>query len=146
MDEKKISQIKSKILSHLKNEVYCQLKASPIHGIGVFAIREIPSGINPMQMMKKHREIRLSREDLGDLSPAIMAQLERFCYCDDDGALVSTMGLNTMSFLVYVNHSKMPNITLMTDGSARALRQIEAGEELTINYDKEFGEEHDFTQ
>jgi SET domain-containing protein len=71
--------------------------------------------------------------------------MKRFCFYDDHGILVSTMGLNTMSFLFYVNHSKNPNITLKDDGSARALRDIETGEELTIDYDKEFGEEHDFS-
>jgi SET domain-containing protein len=145
MDEKKVSKIKSRLISHLKDEVYCQLKVSPIHGIGVYALRAIPAGIDPMRLVKKQREIRLSYEELGEIDPGVMEQMKRFCFYDDHGVLISTMGLNTMSFLFYVNHSKEPNITLKNDGSAQALRDIEAGEELTIDYDKEFGEEHDFS-
>jgi SET domain-containing protein len=145
MDEKKISKIKARLLSHLKDEVYCQLKASPIHGVGVYAIRPIPAEANPMRLVKKQREIRFSFEDLAEVHPGVMEQMKRFCFYDDDGVLVSTLGLNTMNFLFYVNHSKTPNITLKNDGSARALRDIETGEELTIDYDQEFGEEHDFS-
>lgn len=145
MEEKSISKIKLKLLSHLQDDIYCQLKASPIHGIGVFAIRTIPEGVNPMRLLKKHREIRLPLNELADLPPGVMEQIKRFCFYDEDGVLISTLGLNTMSFLFYVNHSKNPNLKLLDDGSARAITQIEAGDELTIDYDKEFGEDHDFS-
>ena len=69
MDDKKISKIKAKLLSHLKDEVYCQLKSSPIHGIGVYAIRPIPIDIDPMRLVKKQREIKFSYEDLAEVHP-----------------------------------------------------------------------------
>ena len=38
---------KEYVIEFLKNNYYCKLKPSLIHGVGVFAIKDIPKGINP---------------------------------------------------------------------------------------------------
>ena len=45
--------IKQTILEHLKNNIYCRLKPSKIHGVGVFAIRNIPKNTNPFKEFDK---------------------------------------------------------------------------------------------
>ena len=38
---------RKRLLGNLKN-TYCRLKPSNIEGVGVFAIRDIPQGVNPL--------------------------------------------------------------------------------------------------
>ncbi len=136
--------LKKVILDHLAQDVFCRLGVSPLHGVGVFAVRSIPKGSNPLRSRIKHREIRFTYDELKSLPPGVRKQIDMFCFYDDDSVLISTMGLNTMDFSIYLNHSKQPNLRLTKDGSFEALRRIRIGEELTMNYDHSFGEEHHF--
>jgi hypothetical protein len=49
-------KIKAALLKHLQQEVYCRLGISPLHGIGVFALRAIPKGVNPLKSWLKNKE------------------------------------------------------------------------------------------
>ena len=70
--------------------------------------------------------------------------IEVFCYTQGDTVLIPTSGLNSMDMAVYMNHSKSPNLKFMEDGSLVALKNIEPGEELFIDYDESFGDTHYF--
>jgi len=142
-DKKKITP-KEVIMNHLANEVYCHLGISPVHGIGVFAVRPIPKGVNPLRSLVKHREISFTYAELKSLPKGVRKQIEMFCYYDEDEVLVSTMGMNTMDFAIYLNHTNTPNVRLNKDGSFEALRNIKIGEELMMNYDHSFGGVHIF--
>ena len=56
---------KHKLLKNLK-ETYCSFGVSKIHGIGVFAIRDIPIGTNPMPSVKPEKII-IGDKDLDNL-------------------------------------------------------------------------------
>ncbi len=144
MSEKNKKSLKETIMNHLANEVYCHLGISPVHGIGVFAVRPIPKGTNPLRSRVKHREISFTHAELKSLPRGVRKQINMFCYYDDDEVLVSTMGLNTMDFAVYLNHSKTPNIRFNKDGSCEVLRNIKTGEELMMDYDHSFDGVHIF--
>ena len=51
---------KEKILAHLSQEVCCHLDVSPLGGIGVFAIRAISKGLNPMRYRLKFDEVKFA--------------------------------------------------------------------------------------
>jgi SET domain-containing protein len=135
---------KKRLFKHLAEEVYCRLGVSPIHGIGVFAVRIIDKGVDPLRCLVSHKEISFTREELKDLPKGVRKQIEMFCYYDEDGVMISSMGMNTMDFAIYVNHSKQPNLRMNKDGSFEALRPIRIGEELTMDYDHSFDAEHHF--
>ena len=40
--QEKNNATREHMLNHLRQNIYCRLKPSPVHGIGVFAIRDIP--------------------------------------------------------------------------------------------------------
>jgi hypothetical protein len=42
------------LLRRVLADCYCRLQPSRIHGIGVFAIRDIPNGRNPFKAMPKY--------------------------------------------------------------------------------------------
>jgi SET domain-containing protein len=139
-----MSDLKKEIFEHLGQDVFCRLGASPLHGVGVFAIRTIAKGINPLKSRIKQREILFSHAEVKSLPPGVRRQIEMFCYCDEKGVLISTMGLNTMDFAIYLNHSKQPNLRMNKGGSFESLRRIKIGEELTMDYDHSFDVEHHF--
>jgi SET domain-containing protein len=134
----------SAMLKSLRAELYCELRPSERHGIGVFAIRRIPKGIDPLVSRVKHREVRLSHEQVDTLPRAIRKTLSMFCYYDEQGFLVPSSGLNVVEMAIYLNHDKQPNLRMQDDGSFKSLKSIRKGEELTMDYDHSFGATHRF--
>ncbi len=132
------------VLQGLRNELYCELRPSTRHGIGVFAIRSIPKGIDPLISRLKYRELRLSHEQVETLPRAIQKTLTMFCYFDEKGFLVPSTGLNIVEMAIYLNHDKQPNLRMQADGSFRSLKSIRKGDELTMDYDHSFGAIHKF--
>jgi len=139
-----MSNSKKKILEHLSQEVYCHLGVSPVHGIGVFAIRAIPKGVNPMKSLLKFEELRFSPEEIKALPRSVRKEIEIFCYYDDDEVRIPSIGLNSMNMAVYLNHSKNPNVQYKKNGQLISLQAIKRGEELMMDYDINFGATHIF--
>ena len=124
--------------------MYCRLGVSPIHGIGVFAVRAIEKGVDPLRSLVSHKEISFTREELKALPKGVRKQIEMFCYYDDKEVLISTMGLNTMDYAIYINHSKTPNLIMKKSGRFETLTKIRVGDELFMDYDHSFGATHIF--
>ena len=139
-----MSKTKEDLLAHLEKEVYCRLGISPVHGIGVFAIRAIPQGANPLHSRVKYKEIRFSHAEIKKLPRGVRKEIEIFCYYDEDEVLVPEIGMNTMNMAIYLNHSKQPNVRYRKNGQLKALCDIKAGEELFLDYDQSYGEKHTF--
>jgi SET domain-containing protein len=139
-----MSELKQKLLQHLNDEVYCRLGASPMHGVGVFAIRRIPKGINPLNSRIRYKEVQFSREELKQLPSSVKKLLDIFCYYKDDVVHVPEIGMNAMDMALYLNHSKTPNVRYLKGGAFETLRSIRNGEEITMDYDDSFGDVHIF--
>ena len=135
---------KKKIIQHLQTEVFCKLGISPIHGIGVFAIRPIPKGINPLKSYIRMREIDVPKKDIKDLPKGVRSQIDMFCYYNRKTVSIPVNGLNSFDLAVYLNHSKTPNVVYKKNGVLESLKPIKQGEELFIDYDISFGEKHYF--
>jgi hypothetical protein len=144
ISRKRRRKFRAKFLRHLREDVYCRLGQSSVHGVGVFAIRTIPKGVNPLKGYKKYREIRYSWKELNSLPSGVRKLIDRFCYYENGTILISTLGLNTMDIALYVNHSKNPNVSYAKRGRLATLKSIKHGEELTMNYDANFGGKHVF--
>jgi SET domain-containing protein len=121
---------------NLITKVFCRLGVSKIHGVGVFAIRDIPKGINPMEEMKSCDFEEVNIEDLKCLTQLPLA-VHQFVIdmCPQNGATFSCpkQGLNSIGIAWYLNHSTTPNMEEQ-DGNFYALADIPAGTELTVNY------------
>ena len=135
---------KKKILQHLESEIFCKLGVSPIHGIGVFALRPIPKGINPMKSYLRFKEIDIDKKDIKNLPKGVRNQIDMFCYYDRRSVGIPVNGLNSFDLAVYLNHSKRPNLRFKKNGTLISLMNIAEGEELFIEYDISFGEKHYF--
>ncbi len=135
---------KKALFNHLENELYCRLGASTTHGVGVFAFRSIPAGINPFKSWLDIKELHYSVEELKALPPNTRELLNTFCYHSEGTVCVPVVGLKVVNISVYINHSKKPNLIMNKDGSFTSTRRIAPGEELFMDYDVSFDEEHYF--
>jgi|TARA_R100001530_G_C4243883_1_gene136033 SET domain-containing protein len=130
---------KYKLLKNLK-ETYCSFGISKIHGIGVFAIRDIPKGINPLPIIKPEKTIKLTDTDLESLPKEIAKKIKDIFVRHNGIYHVYDLGLNCMGIKFHVNHSDNPNIAVnegvVTSGYNPfiTLRDIQKGEELFWNY------------
>ena len=135
---------KKRIIQHLEEEVFCKLGISPIHGIGVFAIRPIAKGINPLKSYIGNREIDIPKKDIKHLPKGVRSQIDMFCYYNRTKVSIPVNGMNSFDLAVYLNHSKRPNLRFKKNGTLQSLISIAEGEELFIDYDISFGEKHKF--
>ncbi len=139
-----MSKAKEKLLAHLQDEVFCRLGVSPVHGIGVFAVRSIPEGVNPLASRLHYKEIKFSHAELKKIPRGVRKEIEIFCYYDKDAVFVPEIGMNSMNMAIYLNHSKEPNVRYRKNGQLKALKSIKVGEELFLDYDQSYGEKHIF--
>ena len=126
---------KEELLQDLRNETYVTLKASPIHGIGVFAICDLPKGCNTFLSKDIGEWIKVPICEV-ELLPAHSRNLiETYCLYDEENYFVPDYGFKVMDLVNYLNHSNTPNIISVNDGAYfETIREIKCGEELLIDY------------
>ncbi len=89
------------------------VRQSAIHGLGLFAARRIRKGTIIGRI-----EGRLSRRN----GPHVLW-------------IADSYGIEVTNELRYINHSDTPNACYYDDATVVALRTIQAGEEITHNYE-----------
>lgn len=122
----------------LIGRVFCRIQASPIHGVGVFAIRQIPKGINPMRERRVFEFEAIPVSDIRD-DPTLPGALKKLvidmCPENDGHYDIPPFSLNEIGVSYYLNHSDTPNMECDEEsGDFFSLRDIEIGEELTVDY------------
>ncbi len=138
--------LKEKLYEHLRENVYCKLGVSPIHGIGVFALRDIPKGTHPLKSMVSNKEIKFSRVELKSVPSTVRKHLNMFCLVEKGRVFAPEIGMNAVNLSIYLNHSKTPNLFYNDDGVLEAMVDIAKGDEVTIDYDISFDDEHIFDE
>ena len=126
---------KEELLNELQRETYVALKPSPVHGIGVFAIRDIPKGCRTIFSKAVDEWIKLSFTEVEQLPAHSRNLIETYCLFDENHYFVPDYGFKLMDLVLYLNHSAEPNIISINEGEQfEALRDIKEGEELLVNY------------
>ena len=128
---------KSELLAELSANTYVMIKPSPVDGIGVFAITRIHKGCRDMFSRPSALEdwIPVSRTEVQNLPPHSRRLIETYCLYDDESYFVPEYGFKKMDLVNFLNHSDSPNVISINDGEYfEAIRDIEAGEELLIDY------------
>lgn len=127
---------KEVILKRLK-DTYCRLQPSRMAGIGVFAIRDIPQGINPFQGAREPEWIEFKMEELKGLDKETLRMIDDFYFIEkDDTVFIPDCALNGMDIAFFLNNSDSPNVETIDSGSHFiTARKIKKGEELTVSYE-----------
>jgi hypothetical protein len=126
-----MTDLKEKLILRRLDEVYCRLAPSKIHGVGVFAIKQIPLGINPFKGSYMAQEaIVVNKCKIKDEGKEILKMLHDYHPTSDDKLQIISNFPNSLIWSNFINYGSNPNIELMTDGEWKTLRIVEKGEEL----------------
>jgi SET domain-containing protein len=127
---------REQLLFELHHDTFVMLKSSPVHGIGVFAIKDIPKGCRTIFSKAVGEWIKLSYAEVEQLPHYSRNHIETYCLYDDENYFVPDYGFKLMDLVLYLNHSAAPNIMSVNEGEQfEALRDIDTGEELLVNYE-----------
>jgi SET domain-containing protein len=136
--------MKKALIKNLNDDVYCRIKASKRHGVGVFAIKDIPKDTNPFLLTGaqciKQKIINVSEDELKTLHPEVKKMVNDFYHKDDGVYGIPYKGLNSNDISFYMNTTNKPNIGFESSNKCSmvtftTLRKIKKNEELLINYD-----------
>ena len=126
---------KEALLNELANSTYVMIKPSPLHGIGVFAIRDIPKGTSNIFSKGVGDWIKVSKEEVEALPQHSKDLIENHCLFDEDHYFIPDYGFKLVDLVIYLNHSETPNVISLNDGEEfEAIRDIAIGEELLVDY------------
>jgi hypothetical protein len=126
---------KEALLKELTASTYVMIKPSRLHGIGVFAIRDIPKGTKNIFSKGVGDWIKVSKEEVEALPQHSKDLIENHCLFDEDFYFIPDYGFKLVDLVIYLNHSETPNVISLNDGEEfEAIRDIASGEELLVDY------------
>lgn len=126
---------KIQLMNELHLSTYAMIQPSPIHGIGVFAIRDIPKGTKDIFSKESGEWIKVSRSEVDALPAHSKNLVETHCLFDEDHYYLPDYGFKKLDIVIFLNHADQPNIISVNDGVYfETTRDIACGEELLIDY------------
>jgi hypothetical protein len=129
--------LRTRLLKRVLGDCYCRLQPSDIHGIGVFAVRDIPKGRNPFRTLTKYDSIgyvRITESEMIALPPGLGDAIKALFIPTNGVMHVPNHGMNVIRLNSYLNHSTTPNMRTHDGYVFTTLRRILVSEELTVDY------------
>jgi hypothetical protein len=134
-----------KLVKNLQHDVYCRIKPDNFGGVGVFAIKDIPKGVNPFKVSGsnciKFKTIDVPEDVINKLDPQVKKMVEAFYAFDSESGMygIPYPGLNANDISFYMNESKKPNICVVNLKNCpmlgfKTLKKISKGKQLFIDY------------
>jgi SET domain-containing protein len=111
---------------------FVRLKPSRLHGIGVFAIRDIPKGTYVFRGDNEDM-LWVKVSATGRLDEEVKKLYRDFCVLRD-GKYGCPRSFNLLTPAWYINHSEKPNLAADETFDFYSTRRIQKGEELTLSY------------
>lgn len=124
------------------SDCYTRLMPSQIHGVGVFAIRDIPKGTNIFKD-DMSKMVWIDTKEVIANSREIRSLYDDFCV-QHEGKYGCPVGFNNLTVAWYINEplaGQKPNVVCRRDYDFFAAKDIKAGEELTVDYSTYSGEQ-----
>ena len=120
---------KQRVLPH--EGVCTRLQPSEIHGVGVFAIRQIKKGTN-LFSDDSDEIVWIDEKEIATLPEELKKLYDDFAIIKK-GRYGCPPSFNRLTMSWYLNDTDFPNVAVDDDYNMSALRDIEKGEELTID-------------
>ena len=118
-------------IRELNNEVMCKLAPSKIHGVGVFAIRDIKKG-EELGIFGSTNKRPYKLHDMSLLNPEVRELINQRWLLAEKGGVFQSPN-DDARLISFMNHSENPNCDKET---GKANRDIKKGEEITEDYDE----------
>ncbi len=112
-----------------------KVKESRIHGLGLFAAQFIPKGTVVWKFMFGF-DLLMTKEEIDKLSEPAKDQFYNYAYLDKKHNKYMLCSDDARFF----NHSDDPNCDERIDDITTAIRDIQLGEELIVNYKDFYGD------
>jgi SET domain-containing protein len=129
-----------KVIYHLKKDLKTKIGSSKIHGVGVFAIKDIKKGEEVFPIWKYETGIYLIPNDrLNEIPTEVSELLDMYFINEECGYKVIKLfqGFNfTFHGFSYCNSAYQTEYTQNISNDGIALRDIKAGEEILEWYHK----------
>lgn len=126
--------VTKEVINHLKNNIKTEIAVSPIHGVGVFAIKDIKEGEQVFPIWEYETGIYIiPNETLKEIPTPILILLDKYFINEECGFKVLRLfkGMNFLFHGTSYCNSAYPNIeNINMDINGVALRDISAGEEI----------------
>lgn len=125
-------------LRYASDHTWTRLAPSPIHGVGVFAIKDIPAFCDPFpDCQNSFYPIPIAALDR--LHGSVHAICKDFLFHDEKKIWIPDLTPNQFNISFFLNSSNIPNCEHHENGRITTTRKIRAGEELTYSYELESG-------
>ena len=122
-------------MEELTSSTFVMLKPSAVAGVGVFAITNIVKGQRGIFSKDSSEWLPVSRDEVARLPAHSRFLVENYCLFDEEQYFIPEYGFKMADLVVFLNHSDKPNVRSINEGEDfEAMRDIEAGEELFIDY------------
>ena len=126
---------KEDLLHELSNNTWVMIKPSGTHGIGVFAVKDIPKGCREMFSKAMGEWATIPGKEIDELPAHAKDIVENYCLYDEENYFVPAQGFKVMDLSLFLNHSDTPNIISVNDGEYfETIKEIKKGEELFVDY------------
>ncbi|KAJ9449611.1 hypothetical protein DIPPA_05150 [Diplonema papillatum] len=143
------------LIRHLAQDVWARIGPSPLHGVGVFAIRDVPKGQvidripGDTLPMKRRTQVPSDVVEMKELLEAgvekeVIDYVTEMYVCSEGSMDICRYGMNVfMGLSHFVNHSEAPNVAFAdSDGAGDvgfnmkvvSIATIKKGEELLADY------------
>ena len=131
-------KLKERVTIKRLDTVYCKLKPSPVHGVGIFAIKNIPKGTNPFKNSYLGQDgivINKNKPEYSNLNDAHKKMLDDYHPAFENNVQYISGFPNQLIWTNYLNYiyDERANMELLQNGEWSAKRIIKAGEELLEN-------------
>lgn len=131
---------KEGIIKDLENNIYCRIQPSPVHGVGVFAVKNIPKGTDPFVAYTNVDVIAVPEKEIMEnkkIPDTVKEMVKAFYVIQNGNIYCDARSFNEINIAYFLNHSDVPNLDakeINDETKFVANRDISAGEELTANY------------
>lgn len=123
------------LIAEAYNDVYCKLAPSPIHGVGVFAIKDIPQ--NTIVFRSEVEYVKVPAKFLNRIHDEVSSLYKQFLQYDafSETIQIPQRGFSSLDISFYLNHSSTPNCRYDIESNFIVSKtDILKGDELTYDY------------
>jgi hypothetical protein len=135
-------------LKKVNTKVWCRLGVSKVHGVGIFALKDIPKGTDPFVDSYMGDEFCLiDKRKFQDSPKEVKDMLEDYWPTNDNKNAIVPVYPNVLVWTNYLNYTQNDNevnIYLNDKGKWETTKDIKKGEELLENPNHHFNEDGSF--